>query len=206
MKKLLLGLLLSFFVFENSNAEVEWNASITNEYVWRGMSQGDGAAISGGVDIYNDFGFWAGAWVTNVDFDDDTTYELDVYIGYTIGALSIGYVYYAFPNNTGEGYDSSEINISAEIGSFTIAANILADADWEMEFAEEIYYSIDTAFGMTDNVDLSLHLGFYDYDIDDDETDYGMSIDFNSGFSFGVIDSTRDNSNPFVVISYSING
>ena len=75
-----------------------------------------------------------------------------------------------------------------------------------MDFGDEIYYSIDTALGLSDKLDLSFHIGFYDYDIDDDETDYGMSFDFMSGFSFGVIDSTRDNSDPFVVISYSING
>ena len=96
MKKFIFALLLSLLIFEDSVADVEWNASITNEYVWRGMSQGDGTAVSGGIDISSDSGLWAGAWVTNVDFDDNTTYELDLYVGYTIGALSIGYVYYAF--------------------------------------------------------------------------------------------------------------
>jgi len=206
MKKFLFAILLSFLIFENSNADVEWNASITNEYIWRGMSQGDGVAVSGGIDVYNDSGLSAGVWVSNVDFGDDTTYELDVYVGYNIGFLNIGYIYYAFPDNTGEDYNSGEVNLSADIGVFTIAANILAHADWEMDFGDEIYYSIDTAFGVTDNIDLSLHLGLYDYDLDDDETDYGMSIDFHSGFSLGVIDSTRDDSDPFLVITYSLNG
>lgn len=206
MKKFIFAILLSFLMSGVVQADVEWNASITNEYVWRGMSQGNGAAVSGGIDISGDSGLWAGAWVSNVDFGDNTTYELDLYVGYTIGALSVGYIYYAFPNNTDEGYDSSEITIAVDIGAFTLGANILADADWEMDFADEIYYSIDTAVGVSDNIDLSFHVGFYDYDIDDDETDYGVSIDFNSGFSLGVIDSTRDDSDPFFVISYSVNG
>lgn len=206
MKKFICAILLSFLMSGVVQADVEWNASITNEYVWRGMSQGNGAAVSGGIDISGDSGLWAGAWVSNVDFGDNTTYELDLYVGYTIGALSVGYIYYAFPNNTDEGYDSSEITLAVDIGAFTLGANILADADWEMDFADEIYYSIDTAVGVSDNIDLSFHVGFYDYDIDDDETDYGVSIDFNSGFSLGVIDSTRDDSDPFFVISYSVNG
>lgn len=206
MKKFICAILLSFLMSGVVQADVEWNASITNEYVWRGMSQGNGAAVSGGIDISGDSGLWAGAWVSNVDFGDNTTYELDLYVGYTIGALSVGYIYYTFPNNTDEGYDSSEITIAVDIGAFTLGANILADADWEMDFADEIYYSIDTAVGVSDNIDLSFHVGFYDYDIDDDETDYGVSIDFNSGFSLGVIDSTRDDSDPFFVISYSVNG
>tara|TARA_B100000427_G_scaffold140065_1_gene116464 strand:+ start:186 stop:821 length:636 start_codon:yes stop_codon:yes gene_type:complete len=205
MRKFILPIILSFLMSGVATADVEWNASITNEYIWRGMSQGKGAAVQGGIDISGESGFWAGAWVSNVDFDDNTTYELDVYAGYSFGPISVGYIYYAFPDNTDEGYDSSEVNITADIGAFSLGVNILADADWDMEFGDEVYYSIDTALGLSDKVDLNFHLGFYDYNIDDDETDYGMSIDFQSGFSFGIIDSSRDDSNPFFIISYSLN-
>ena len=205
MRKFILPIILSFLMSGVATADVEWNASITSEYIWRGMSQGKGAAVQGGLDVSSKSGFWAGAWVSNVDFDDNTTYELDVYAGYSFGPVSVGYIYYAFPNNTDKGYDSSEVNISAGIGAFTLGANILADADWDMEFGDEVYYSIDTALGLSDKVDLNFHLGFYDYNIDDDETDYGLSIDFQSGFSFGIIDSSRDDSNPFFIISYSLN-
>jgi|TARA_Y100000289_G_scaffold64241_1_gene75820 uncharacterized protein (TIGR02001 family) len=205
MKKFILPIILSFLMSGVATADVEWNASITSEYIWRGMSQGKGAAVQGGLDVSSESGFWAGAWVSNVDFDDNTTYELDVYAGYSFGPVSVGYIYYAFPDNTDEGYDSSEVNITADIGAFTLGANILADADWDMEFGDEVYYSIDTALGLSDKVDLNFHLGFYDYNIDDDETDYGLSIDFQSGFSFGIIDSSRDDSNPFFIISYSLN-
>ena len=205
MKKFILAIILSFLMSGVATADVEWNASITSEYIWRGMSQGKGAAVQGGLDVSSESGFWAGAWVSNVDFDDNTTYELDVYAGYSFGPVSVGYIYYAFPDNTDEGYDSSEVNITADIGAFTLGANILADADWDMEFGDEVYYSIDTALGLSDKVDLNFHLGFYDYNIDDDETDYGLSIDFQSGFSFGIIDSSRDDSNPFFIISYSLN-
>ena len=205
MKKFILPIILSFLMSGVATADVEWNAAITSEYIWRGMSQGKGAAVQGGLDVSSESGFWAGAWVSNVDFDDNTTYELDVYAGYSFGPVSVGYIYYAFPDNTDEGYDSSEVNITADIGAFTLGANILADADWDMEFGDEVYYSIDTALGLSDKVDLNFHLGFYDYNIDDDETDYGLSIDFQSGFSFGIIDSSRDDSNPFFIISYSLN-
>ena len=45
-----------------------------------------------------------------------------------------------------------------------------------------------------------------DSDVGDEETDYGISIDFDSGFSFGIIDSSRDDSDPFFVITYSMGG
>ena len=187
-------------------AAVEWNTAVTSEYIWRGMSQGKGAAVSGGIDISGETGFSAGVWVSNVDFGDNATYELDVYAGYNFGPVSVGYIYYAYPDNTDEGYDFSEVNISADIGFFSLGANILADADWDMDFGDDVYYTLDTSFNAAEGIDISLHLGFYDYDASDEETDYGISIDFESGFSFAVIDSSRDDSDPYFVITYAIGG
>ena len=87
-----------------------------------------------------------------------------------------------------------------------MGANILADADWDMGFGDDVYYTLDTSFNAAEGIDISLHLGFYDYDASDEETDYGISIDFESGFSFAVIDSSRDDSDPYFVITYAIGG
>ncbi|MDA9623418.1 TorF family putative porin [Rhodobiaceae bacterium] len=206
IKKFAYAMILSVTMSGMALAAVEWNTAVTSEYIWRGMSQGKGAAVSGGIDISGESGFSAGVWVSNVDFGDNATYELDVYAGYSFGPVSVGYIYYAYPDNTDEGYDFSEVNISADIGAFSIGANILADADWDMDFGDDVYYTLDTGFAATEAIGISLHLGFYDYDAGDEETDYGVSIDFDSGFSFGIIDSSRDDSDPFFVITYSIGG
>ncbi|MDA9903921.1 TorF family putative porin [Hyphomicrobiales bacterium] len=205
-KKFACAIILSVTMSGMALAAVEWNTAVTSEYIWRGMSQGKGAAVSGGIDISGETGFSAGVWVSNVDFGDNTTYELDVYAGYNFGPVSVGYIYYAYPDNTDEGYDFSEVNISADIGSFSLGANILADADWDMDFGDDVYYTLDTSFNAAEGIDISLHLGFYDYDATDEETDYGISIDFESGFSFAVIDSSRDDSDPYFVITYAIGG
>ena len=206
IKKFLVAAILSVSMTGVATAAVEWNTAVTSEYIWRGMSQGKGAAVSGGIDISGDSGFSAGTWVSNVDFGDNATYELDVYFGYSFGPVSVGYIYYAYPDNTDEGYDFSEVNISADVGAFSLGANILADADWDMDFGDDVYYTIDTGFAATDAIGISLHLGYYDYDVGDEETDYGISIDFDSGFSFAIIDSSRDDSDPFLVITYAIGG
>ena len=206
IKKFLVAAILSISMTGVATAAVEWNTAVTSEYIWRGMSQGKGAAVSGGIDISGDSGFSAGTWVSNVDFGDNATYELDVYFGYSFGPVSVGYIYYAYPVNTDEGYDFSEVNISADVGAFSLGANILADADWDMDFGDDVYYTIDTGFAATDAIGISLHLGYYDYDVGDEETDYGISIDFDSGFSFAIIDSSRDDSDPFFVITYAIGG
>ena len=206
IKKFACAIILSVTMSGMALAAVEWNTAVTSEYIWRGMSQGKGAAVSGGIDISGETGFSAGVWVSNVDFGDNATYELDVYAGYNFGPVSVGYIYYAYPDNTDEGYDFSEVNISADIGFFSLGANILADADWDMDFGDDVYYTLDTSFNAAEGIDISLHLGFYDYDASDEETDYGISIDFESGFSFAVIDSSRDDSDPYFVITYAIGG
>ncbi len=206
IKKFLVAGILSISMSGVAMAAVEWNTAVTSEYIWRGMSQGKGAAVSGGIDISGETGFSAGVWVSNVDFGDNATYELDVYAGYSFGPVSVGYIYYAYPDNTDAGYDFSEVNISADIGAFSLGANILADADWDMDFGDDVYYTIDTGFAVNDAIGIGLHLGFYDYDAADEETDYGISIDFDSGFSFAIIDSSRDDSDPFFVITYAIGG
>ena len=206
IKKFACAIILSVTMSGMALAAVEWNTAVTSEYIWRGMSQGKGAAVSGGIDISGETGFSAGVWVSNVDFGDNATYELDVYAGYNFGPVSVGYIYYAYPDNTDEGYDFSEVNISADIGLFSLGANILADADWDMDFGDDVYYTLDTSVNAAEGIDISLHLGFYDYDASDEETDYGISIDFESGFSFAVIDSSRDDSDPYFVITYAIGG
>ena len=206
IKKFVCAMILSVTMSGMALAAIEWNTAVTSEYIWRGMSQGKGAAVSGGIDISGESGLSAGVWVSNVDFGDNATYELDIYAGYSFGPVSVGYIYYAYPDNTDEGYDFSEVNITADIGAFSIGANILADADWDMDFGDDVYYTLDKGFAATEAIGISLHLGFYDYDAGDEETDYGISIDFDSGFSFGIIDSSRDDSDPFFVITYSIGG
>ena len=111
IKKFLVAAILSISMTGVATAAVEWNTAVTSEYIWRGMSQGKGAAVSGGIDVSGETGFSAGVWVSNVDFGDNATYELDLYAGYSFGPVSVGYIYYAYPDNTDAGYDFSEVNL-----------------------------------------------------------------------------------------------
>ena len=72
----------------------------------------------------------------------------------------------------------------------------------EILLLENMYINADTDFTTIAPSNTNCAMVIYN----DDETDYGMSIDFHSGFSLGVIDSTRDDSDPFLVITYSLNG
>ena len=106
--KIVVAVFLGFATVGTTFADsLEWNIGATSQYLWRGMSQGSGAAVQGGLDYSADNGFSIGTWVSNVDFGDDTTYELDGYFGYSIGPVSLGYIYYAYPD--GDDLDFSEI-------------------------------------------------------------------------------------------------
>ena len=109
MKKLLLLLTL---VSLPSYSAVSANVAFASDYIWRGMTQSDGPAMSGGFDYSSDGGFYAGIWGSNVNFNDGAGSELDYYFGYgfEMGGLGVdlGYVAFDYPKNT-TGLDFEEI-------------------------------------------------------------------------------------------------
>ncbi len=48
------------------------NIGAVSNYMWRGVTQTqDGAAVQGGLDFKHQSGFYAGTWVSNVDFNNE---------------------------------------------------------------------------------------------------------------------------------------
>ena len=95
MKNLLkLGVIAVFSgVMSLQAAEFESNVALSNDYVWRGMSQtSEEPAISGGFDIAGDSGLYFGTWASNVEFGDGAALELDWYAGYA-NELENGFTY-----------------------------------------------------------------------------------------------------------------
>lgn len=86
-----------------SAAEIEPNFALSNDYIWRGMTQTDeDFAYSGGVDVIGDNGAYVGIWGSNVDFGDDANVEIDAYFGYATEtargvAFDVGYMSYNYP-------------------------------------------------------------------------------------------------------------
>ncbi len=99
------GLLL---VAGEAQAAVSGNIGAASNYLWRGTTQtDDSVAVQGGIDYSHDSGFYLGTWASNVDFGDDTSYELDFYGGYSgsIGedfGYDISYLYYGYPDAEGD--------------------------------------------------------------------------------------------------------
>lgn len=62
---------------------LSWNAAVTSDYRFRGVSQTDEKpALQLGVDYGFANGVYVGGWASNVDFGDSTEAEVDTYIGW----------------------------------------------------------------------------------------------------------------------------
>jgi len=82
-------IMLMLACVQDSLAEVSGSLSLTSNYFWRGYSKSDnGLAVQGFVDYQHDKGFFAGSWLSQVDFNDDVSsdearLELSPYIGWS---------------------------------------------------------------------------------------------------------------------------
>ncbi|MCH2058945.1 MAG: TorF family putative porin [Thalassotalea sp.] len=218
MKKTLLGLavastLASTSLVSTAVSASEWsaNAAVTSNYLWRGLEQTGGkAAISGGIDYSGDSGFYAGTWASNADWADGMTYELDLYAGFG-GNISesvsydVGFIYFAYPDETSGDADFSEIYGSISFDALTVGFAVLADGEGG-DFSDTIYANVDYSFSLANEAEVALHIGSYSGDwLAEDSIDYGISIS-KSGFTFGISDTDLDGpaGDPKVYVSYSL--
>ncbi|NNJ95935.1 MAG: hypothetical protein HKP12_02115 [Gammaproteobacteria bacterium] len=114
-------------------AEVTGNAAITNNYIWRGVTQTkDQAAGQGGVDWSGGPGFYAGTWLSNVDFSGlGDGYEMDVYAGWGTdigenGAVDLGILTYQYPVTPN--FNFTEVYLSGTFSVITLGLNYTVDA------------------------------------------------------------------------------
>ncbi len=98
---------LALGVEDTSQLSVSGSVALTNNYIWRGMTQTDNApAIQSSLN-FGYKGFYLGAAASNVKFEGvDASIELDALGGYTNEAYGVGYdigaIYYAYPKSSKE--------------------------------------------------------------------------------------------------------
>jgi len=184
---------------------------MTSNYLWRGLEQTNGAAaVSGGIDYAADSGFYIGTWASNADWADGMTYELDFYGGFggniseTI-SYDLGFIYYAYPDETSGDADFSEIYASVSFDALTIGVAVLTDGEGG-DAGDTIYASADYAFSLANEAEVALHIGSYSGDwLAEDSVDYGISLS-KSGFTFGASVTDLDGAagDMKVYVSYAI--
>ena len=193
----------------------EWsaNAAVSNNYIWRGLTQTENATVvSGGIDYAADNGFYVGTWAANVSYapGDVFSFEHDIYAGYAweAGSISydVGYLYYNYDKEAE--IDFSEIYGSVGIGGFTLGLNVLvhteADEPQGADFGagEAIYAYADYGFEVKEDVELGFHVGYHDGDfneffngVPDSYIDYNVSLS-KDGFSFMISGTDVDDVGP----------
>ena len=134
--------------------EAEANVTLSSDYSFRGVSQtGLPPAIQGGFDIALDNGFSIGTWASNVNFNSETSMELDLYASWesdTISDLftiSASIIRFEYPSE-GDVLDYMEYSISANVKNASIGINFsneyfgangpsfmypFVGVDWEVE-------------------------------------------------------------------------
>lgn len=180
-------------------AEIMGNATVTNNYLWRGLTQtSNNAAVQGGLDYAHESGFYAGTWVSNVNYGpgDVYSYEHDMYLGLAGGddlTWDFGWLYYNYDNEAK--FDFHEIYGSLGYRGFSATAFILSgtEADespgQDFGFGSTYYLSLDYGFELQNGLGIGFHIGQHAGDFSEAFNGVpGDYVDYN--VSFAVKDFT----------------
>jgi uncharacterized protein (TIGR02001 family) len=197
MKKILIGTAATAMLFCGgvSANEVEANIALSTDYVFRGMSQTDeNPAISGGFDYAFDSGFYLGTWASNVDFGDDTSTEIDLYMGYAFDltdfvSLDLSAVQFIYPDET----DSLNYEeYIASLGFSDASVGVVYSPDYLNSGTAAVILNAGYSFALAEEISLDFGIGYTKVD---DETDLDFDgkndyIDYSIGLTvtFGGVD------------------
>jgi uncharacterized protein (TIGR02001 family) len=173
----------------SSEHMVSTNVGISSNYIWRGITQTDKKpAVSVGADYSHQSGFYAGTWLSNVDFSDDTNLELDLYSGYKTeinGAdVDFGYIYYGYQG--GDDNHFSEAYIKVSIDNLSLGVSTLVDSQWGDSVTDLTYFEGNYTFSLPSDLSLDLHAGYYDLKDAQNYRDFSIALSHISGLSLMV--------------------
>ncbi len=225
---------LAVMAFESAPSMAEGdltaNAAVTNNYLWRGLTQTQNqAAVSGGIDYAAKGGFYIGTWVSNVDFGPaypSWYYENDFYFGYSGGdkvKYDFGYIYYNYPDQDvnvdfGEVYGKFTVaNFGASVYALT-NTQIPEGPGQDLGAFSAFYVSLDYSVPLKNDLSIGLHAGHYSgkdfnaaFNGTPEYTDYNVSM-AKGGFTFMISDTDLpakqsdgyDNGSVKFVVSYKV--
>ena len=175
------------------------NVALTTNYLFRGVSQTDlGPAIQGGFDLlYGDF--YAGVWGSSVDFNNDTTMEVDFYGGYapTIGSvtLDIGVIYYVYPDSPelptgGQNFLEVYAGATRAVGPVELSAKAWWSPDYYGGTGDSGYFQVGASTPITEKLTISAGAGafvFRNKSANNDYRDYNLGVTYSDfGFDFDL--------------------
>ena len=189
------------------------NIGAVSNYLFRGVTQTqDKPAIQGGLDYEHISGFYAGTWISNVDFGSgyefeidlatDTFdvssysspgYELDLYLGYAAAinddlSFDLSAIYYAYPD--GDDLDFAELGASGTWKWLTLG------------LAYTVYGQADKADGVKSGEAVFIQGDWYYYAALDFALPYDFGLELRGGYyDFDYNDGGNDYGHWGVTIS-----
>jgi len=130
-----------------------WNAAITSDYVFRGVSQSDeDPALQLGADYAFGSGFYIGTWISNVDFGSEVgaDFELDTYVGWgtdlsediSLDLMLNRYNYLG----TRSGIDLDYNELIGTLGSGPLSFTVAYTNDVYASGTDSFYYAVGGSF------------------------------------------------------------
>jgi len=133
--------------------KLSFNIGTNSDYVFRGISQtNEDPSVFVGADATIASIGYAGVWVSNVDFNNGTDLEFDIYGGVrpVVGAVTLdfGAIYYGYtdqPKGSHEDYWEFKAAASVPAGPATVGAAVFYSPEFFGKTGDAAYYEVNAA-------------------------------------------------------------
>lgn len=172
---------------------VSFNVGASSDYVFRGYSQTDSKPqVYGGADLGIGT-FYAGTWLSNVDFGDSTSMEYDLYAGFkpTLGpvALDVGIVRYGYTNQeSGADLDFWEGKLAGSVaaGKGAVGAAVYYTPENFGQTGKATYVELNGSMPVMDKVSVSGAVGHQALEGDGDYETWNLGLGYAINDTFGL--------------------
>lgn len=146
---------------------LSFNLGAASDYMFRGISQTDnGGQIFGGADATLYGIGYAGVWLSNVEFNNGTDLEYDLYAGVkpVVGPvnLDLGVYYYGYtnqPSGSHEDYVEYKAAGSTAVGPATVGATVFYSPEFFGKTGKATYYELNGSMPVVEKVSVSGAVG-----------------------------------------------
>ena len=172
---------------------VSFNVGAASDYVFRGYSQTDSKPqVYGGADLGIGI-FYAGAWVSNVDFGDSTSMEYDLYAGFkpTLGpvSLDVGLLRYGYTNQEdGADLDFWEGKLAGSVaaGKGTVGGAVYYTPENFGQTGQATYVELNGSMPIAEKLSVSGAVGHQALEGDGDYETWNLGLGYAINDVFGL--------------------
>lgn len=176
-------------VEEDAGSQFAFSAALTNDYVWRGVSQTDESlAFQSGLTYTSPVGVYATVWGSNVDFGEgsDADFEVDGIIGYNVDFsdnvnFDISVIRYMYPGASELSWNELDTKTTF-LGSYSVVLNYSDDVWASGESG--LYYGVGGSWELPADFGLAASVNRTDFGSDvglEDYTDWSVSLSKSVG-------------------------